>query len=804
MLGSVVVWAQPGAQRLPSVNRASDAADIVTLPGIKLGDAGRDESVVSVTAELAANADGRTGTLSVRADVAPGWHIYSITQPRGGPVPTTIKLDDSSTVRLTGSFQASPPPLRKTEPLFDNLAVETHARSVSWIAPVEFAAGLPPGDLKVSGHVNAQACDESRCLPPKKFPFAAQIAAGAVASAAAAGEPASIGVYKHANSHATIRAHLEPEVAAPGTTVKLVLSAEPAAGYHVYALAERDPQQVSKPTLIALTNTSSLLANKPVADRAPTEKPSEVFEGEIERYHAEPIRWTIDLQVPSDAKPGEHLIEGIIGYQACSDRGCDLPMAARFSGTIVAGAASTAGETPLALREAKYAEAAAIASAGATSAVPEPSAAQRALPPQFASSEIVNRSPLAIKLGAALLGGFILNFMPCVLPVIGLKVLSFVEQGGRDRRRVFALNVWYVLGMMLVFLVLATLAVIPRFSLGWGQQFASTPFNIALSGLVFVMALSFLGVWEIPIPGFVGSGTASDLAQREGAAGALAKGAITTVLATPCSGPLLGPVFGFTINQPPAMTYAIFTAIGLGMAAPYLVIGAFPRLVRFLPKPGAWMETFKQLMGFVLLGTVVFLFTFMEGDYVVPTFGLLVGLWLACWWIGRTPLTAELGDKLRAWGIATVLAAAIGWLSFGLLLPSDEGKLAWQPFSVATLERLTAEGHTVMVDFTADWCLVCKTNEWLVLNTEKTRELVEANGVVPLLADWTDGSEEIQRMLESLGSRSIPVTAIFPAGRPNEPIVLRDLLSQGQLLNALREAGPSRPRGSQATAMRGQ
>jgi thiol:disulfide interchange protein len=182
----------------------------------------------------------------------------------------------------------------------------------------------------------------------------------------------------------------------------------------------------------------------------------------------------------------------------------------------------------------------------------------------------------------------------------------------------------------------------------WGEHFTLPWFKVALTGLVFAMALSFLGVWEIPIPGFVGTGRAGKLQAEEGPGGAFFKGVFTTILATPCSGPFLGPLFAFLLKQPPYVTYLVFGAVGLGMASPYLIVGAFPKLIRFLPKPGAWMETFQQLMGFLLLATVVYLFWTMTSTYFVPTLTLLlVGLWPACWWIGRTPLTQHRYGRLQ-------------------------------------------------------------------------------------------------------------------------------------------------------------
>ena len=253
--------------------------------------------------------------------------------------------------------------------------------------------------------------------------------------------------------------------------------------------------------------------------------------------------------------------------------------------------------------------------------------------------------------------------------------------------------------------------------------------------------------------------------------------------------------------QPPHVIYLIFTAIGLGLASPYLLIGAYPRLIRFLPKPGSWMDTFKQVMGFVMLATVVFLFTFMDRDYVVPTFALLIVLWAACWWINRTPLTADLSRRLLAWGQAALFAGLVGYFSFNLLLPGP-AVLRWEPFSIASWDKHTADGKTVLVEFTADWCLNCKVNMKVAIDTDGVRRAADANGVVSLLADYSDMSEEIKQMLEALGSRSIPFLAVFPAGERSKPIVLRDLVTKQQVIDAIEQAGPSKRTDNNQVAMR--
>ncbi|HEY4310683.1 MAG TPA: thioredoxin family protein [Pirellulales bacterium] len=747
---------------------------------------------VTVTARIAPASDSGPAQLVVTADVAPGWHIYSLTQKPGGPVKSKITVEPSTDVKLAGEFKSATAPDIHPEPAFDNLPVEAHEGRVVWTAPLELSSGADAAKLSITGKLGFQACDAKSCMPPKSLPFtAAPVEAAQAVSAEAASAPGDAGVYKPKNAHVVLQGYLEPKVVAPGEKARLVITAEPAEGYHVYALAARDPQNISKPTLIVFQETAGWQASPPVAQGKLVEKPSPVTPGEKERYYEQPVTWMISLAIPRDAKPGIAKLSGLIGLQTCKADQCDMPHGVQFEVEVPIEAQSIAGKLPLVFRPAKsYKQAADAAAAISTATVESPAGPGDAfnLEEIEANTEQADTS-LFVMLGAALLGGLILNCMPCVLPVIGLKLLGFVEQSHQSRHSIFLLNVWFTLGLMSVFAVLASLAVF--LNMGWGEQFTKPWFTIGMSGLVFAMALSFLGVWEIPIPGFVGSGTAGQLATQEGAVGAFAKGVFTTLLATPCSGPFLGPLFGLLLRQPPAVIYAIFLCVGLGMASPYLLIGAFPRLIHFLPKPGVWMDTFKQAMAFVLLGTVVFLFMSIKPDYLVPTFALLIGIWLGCWWAGRTPLTAELGQKVVAWGVGAGMATFVGLFAFNWLVPGDD-VLPWQPFSQEALVQLSTEGKTVFVDFTAEWCLTCKTNERVAINTRAVRELVEEYQIVPLKADWTDGSAEIKEMLHLLGRNSIPVYAIFPASQPNKPIVFSDLVTQGEVLEKLREAGPSR------------
>jgi thiol:disulfide interchange protein len=236
---------------------------------------------------------------------------------------------------------------------------------------------------------------------------------------------------------------------------------------------------------------------------------------------------------------------------------------------------------------------------------------------------------------------------------------------------------------------------------GWGSQFTSAAFNIVMASIVFVFALSFLGVWEIPVPGFGGSG---DNSGQEGLGAAFAKGVLTTILATPCTGPMLVPAMSWAVSQSIGVTYAVMMSVGLGMAFPYILIGAFPRLIAFLPKPGMWMETFKHVMGFVLLGTVIYPMFVLSGvnpDIVVPTMLFLFSLWAAFWWIGRVPLTQPRIRRARAWGEAIAFSVLMGLVSFGSFYHPDDG--FWSPYSDEALAEHLEANQTVLIDFTADW-----------------------------------------------------------------------------------------------------
>lgn len=398
----------------------------------------------------------------------------------------------------------------------------------------------------------------------------------------------------------------------------------------------------------------------------------------------------------------------------------------------------------------------------------------------------------------AFVAGLVLNVMPCVLSVVSIKVLSFVQQAGESRRRVLGLGLVFAAGMMTVFLALAAAAIL--FGLGWGQQFQSQAFVIIMIALVFAFALSLFGVYEFGVPRAANALAAG--AAREGYGSAYLKGVLATVLATPCSGPFLGSTLAWTLTQPPTTVVLIFGMLGLGMAVPYVVLTAQPALLARLPKPGPWMETFKHVMGFFLMATVVYLMVSLDERLLLYTIMLLVFVALAGWLWGR--FSTQIGSaagRLAVLATAVLIVSAGAYFSFGIMRsllhpPAVTGKtsLAWEPFDAERLAQYHREGRSVMLDFTADWCANCTFNEVRVYNSPAVRKLLKEKNIVAMKADLTrEGPDAavIRQLMAQLGARSIPFLAIFPGDRPLEPYTLYDLVdgkTVSRLLNKLPDA----------------
>ncbi|MEY2602800.1 MAG: hypothetical protein QOH31_558 [Verrucomicrobiota bacterium] len=392
--------------------------------------------------------------------------------------------------------------------------------------------------------------------------------------------------------------------------------------------------------------------------------------------------------------------------------------------------------------------------------------------------------------GFALLGGLILNVMPCVLPVISLKIFGFVSEAGDRPDKAFRLALAFAAGILACFGLLAVGVVLLRgagANVGWGFQFQDERFVLVIACIVFAFALNLLGVYEITVSAGATGGLAR-LASGQGYASAFFQGVFATVLATPCTAPFLGTASAFAFAQPPLITFLIFFAVGIGMAAPYLLLAANPKWLGYLPKPGEWMVRVKQVLGFLLLGTVLWLAWIvgqLKGVQEMVVLGaLLLLIGIIAWIKGSfwNPVASVRAKLLSAAAIAGLVILASASYSF-FTAPS---KLGWQKFSQESLDAALDSGRPVFVDFTADWCITCKANERFAIDTAMVRNAFAQRQVITLRADWTNGDPAITEILKRHGRAGVPMYLVYPGGKNREPALLPELISAQSVLDALK------------------
>ena len=411
-----------------------------------------------------------------------------------------------------------------------------------------------------------------------------------------------------------------------------------------------------------------------------------------------------------------------------------------------------------------------------------------------------------IALTFAFLGGLILNLMPCVLPVLSLKVLGIVEHSGEGNGRAWRHGVAYAFGVLATFWALAAILLMLRGAgqhVGWGFQLQSAPFLAFLSGLFLILALNLFGMFEIGASLTRASGHAGKTA---GLTGSFGSGVLATIAATPCTAPFMGSALGFALGQPAAMTLLIFTALGLGMAVPYVVLTASPALLRFVPRPGPWMKTMKHVMGFLLLAVVVALVWLFGQLTGIDGVGLLLAALLlmgaGVWALGHAQ-TGRGGSKARGLSYASAVVLLLAGLGFGIrgtkaMAPAaptgteTAGATGWEPYSSARVEALRAEGKPVFIDFTAAWCLTCQVNERVALANADVAKRFQDHGVVLLKADWTRRDDEITQALAGYGRQGVPVYILYGRESGSAPRFLPELLTPAIVLSALDETlGPA-------------
>lgn len=415
---------------------------------------------------------------------------------------------------------------------------------------------------------------------------------------------------------------------------------------------------------------------------------------------------------------------------------------------------------------------------------------------------------LGVALLMAFVGGMILNLMPCVLPVISLKVLSIVKMAGYNRLATFKHGLVFTAGVLVSFWLLAgVLLALQAYGhvVGWGFQLQEPIFVAVLAAVLLIFALSLFGVFEMGtvVASWAGQKESHNTKKSNGLVGSFFNGVLATAVATPCTGPFLGAAIAFAVTLPPAAALLVFTSLGLGMAFPYLMLTLFPNLTRWLPKPGNWMITFKQLMAFLLFATILWLVWVFgaqtNNEGVLLLLCSLFLLSLTCWIYGKWchPLRSQ--RVQRAATLASIfmalMASYVLVISAQMLPPVDDKTVAidvasseanpraWLPFSPNLVDELRAAGKPVFIDFTAKWCVICQTNH-MVLLLEDIENKFEQLGIVKIKADWTRNDPAITKELRRYGRNGVPLYLLYVPGM-DAPVILPQVLTPDAVLGVL-------------------
>ena len=505
-------------------------------------------------------------------------------------------------------------------------------------------------------------------------------------------------------------------------------------------------------------------------------EPTRYPKGHIGQFNDIEFKGKLTLSKEFILKPGykPEEIEFELGYQMCHDKGlCYMPVTATKRILIKKGPSQLRGRSP------------------------ESSANIEKSDKNLKSADLDLFTILKFLI-MAFIGGVILNIMPCVLPVLSIKAMSLVQQSNSNRSEILKHSLVYTLGIEFSFLVLALVLIALKLSgesIGWGFQFQNPYFVAGLIILIFIFALSLFDVFII---NGLGAQSASSASAKTGLIGAFFCGGFTVFLATPCSAPMLAPALGFAISQTPFIIIINFLAIGLGLAFPFLVLGFFPKAIKLIPKPGNWMNRFKELMGLLLFGTIIFLFRtlyyLLDANQLMNFLWFLLVLGIALWVYGSF---GTLAAPRRRRVLVILLSFFIVFLAGEYLLDlSKKGTSRkkvlhgnWMRFSVDHLTELRKENKPVFVAFSAEWCMSCKANESMVLNTAYIQNLFKEHGVSLLYGDNTQKNEELSNFMKGYNRAAVPFYLYFPKdGKP--PVLLPAILTKKMIKNLFTENEP--------------
>lgn len=724
---------------------------------------------VTLTSEFKIKTGKRVGMLDVTAEIAPNWHVFSMKNTKG-PIPSKISVAESKDYKLIGKFKADRKPHLKDEAGFDE-ACEEFEEEVIWSAPIELAAGVDPKNVVIEMVYSGQTCQTDGGCIPLTLDFAAKFGGfddKLVVKTGFVQAPVKIESFQPKGLHAKIKARLvraagTGQPIGPGDMLKLEFTATPDTSddWHIYSYSLEETQYMS--TIIGFTETNGWTVKGPAVSEEPEQ--GEAF-GVPAFYHHHPVTWTFDVTIPDSAENNNtYAFKGAIGFQTCTDSGCDAPAGVTFEAAIPVGSTSI---VPVKWENATYSTAKKATKAEPLDVKPETekptdnssdnadqdsqygkpkapvvlqdtpemiaemaqlydaekkikyllSTQMDANPVGSGGTSSASQTTFWTAIFGAFVGGMLLNLMPCVFPVLGLKVMGFVMQAGSDPAKIRKHGIAFAFGLVVSMWILAGIILTVKLSLGqdinWGAQMGNPYFVCGIIVLLFLLGLNMAGVFEIGTSLTSVGGIAQ---QKKGYTGSFLSGVLTTLIATPCSGPFLGAAMSYTLAQPAYIAMFLFTVFALGIASPYLVLSFFPALIGKLPKPGPWMETFKVTMAFALFATVAFFMQAFGGQTGVDGLAwlamALVVIGLAAYFYGNW--SASSVQPFKRWTFGHVMPALIACLGVWMCFDAanqvsdgtsshDIGGLTWQKWNPGKVEySLAKKKKIIWVDYTADW-----------------------------------------------------------------------------------------------------
>jgi thiol:disulfide interchange protein DsbD len=589
---------------------------------------------------------------------------------------------------------------------------------------------------------------------------------------------------------ATVSATLNATALQPGKDAVVAVVFDIKRGFHAQSHKPKDPDLI--PLVVSLDADPMFKAGEVVyppglEENYPALGVLNIYSGKVVFY--------VPLHVQPDAKPGPLTIKGTVDYQICDDKSCFPPDKTPWSvetKVVAAGEAVSPNEPDL-FKDYKPAAAAPTTRRTTTAPATQAAPARSAGPPPVAVGQGTQNMGVFYALGLAFLAGILFNIVPCVLPMLPIKVLGFAEISGHDRGKTVALASVFGLGIVSVFAVLAVLILALK-TLTWGSQFSNPYFAWGMVVLLLVMSLWLFGFFTFNLP----AGAYAFAPRHDTFFGNYLWGMLTAIFSTPCTGPLFPPILLWAQGQPTYVGVPAMMMVGVGMAFPYVLLSAFPQAARGFPRVGPWSELFKQMLGFMLLGFTVF---FAAGRLtssdalwwsVVPV-AVLAGVYLMA-------RTVQLSKEARAVGISSVIAVAMVTVTVlvacrfsGVFDPqpaagatgSASAAVEWIPYTDATLAAARQQGKIVLVKFTANWCFNCKLIEGNVYHDADALQALRKHDVVTLKADLTKpDAPGSKRLLELEPTGGIPLTAIYAPGY-DQPILISSVYTTSTLVKTL-------------------